>query len=46
VFLGLFWRRVVALALSEAAGPGAEALAQSVRFVNSPGDAVEEAYRA
>lgn len=46
VFLGLFWRRAVALALSEAAGPGADALAKSIRFVNFPGEAVEEAYRA
>lgn len=46
VFLGLFWRRAVALALSEAAGPGADAIAKSIRFANSPAEAVEEAYRA
>ena len=46
VFLGLFWRRAVALALGEAAGPGADALANSIRFANSPGEAVEAAYRA
>jgi predicted Rossmann-fold nucleotide-binding protein len=46
VFLGLFWRRAVALALSEAAGPGADALAKSIRFANAPGEAVEAAYRA
>ena len=46
VFLGLFWRRAVALALTEAAGPGADALAKCIRFANSPIEAVEEAYRA
>lgn len=46
VFLGLFWRRAVAVALSEAAGPGADALAKNIRFANSPAEAVEEAYRA
>lgn len=45
VFLGLFWRRTVALAVTEAAGPGAPALAESVRFCSTPGDAVAEAYR-
>jgi hypothetical protein len=46
VFLGLFWRRAVALALAGAAGPGAEALAQSIRFANSTVETVEEVYRA
>lgn len=46
LFLGLFWRRAVALALGEAAGPGADALARSIRFANTPGEAVEAAYRA
>jgi hypothetical protein len=40
VFLGLFWRRTVALALAEASGPGAHALASSVRFVVTAEDAV------
>lgn len=40
VFLGLFWRRTVALAIAEAAGPGADALARCVRFVSTPEDAV------
>lgn len=43
VFLGLFWRRTVALAVSEAAGPGSEGLARSVRFVSSPEEAVDAA---
>ncbi len=43
VFLGLFWRRTVALAVSEAAGPGAEALAGSIRFVSTAEEAVAEA---
>lgn len=46
VFLGLFWRRTVALAVSEAAGPGVHALAESVRFSSAPEQAVAEAYRA
>jgi hypothetical protein len=45
VFLGPFWRRKVALAVAEAAGPGAEALAESVRFKSTPEEAVAEAYR-
>jgi len=45
VFLGPFWRRKVALAVAEAAGPGAEALAKSVRFTSTPEEAVAEAYR-
>jgi predicted Rossmann-fold nucleotide-binding protein len=44
VFLGLFWRRTVALAVAQAAGPGAEALAASVRFVSTPADAVASAF--
>jgi hypothetical protein len=44
VFLGLFWRRTVALAVAQAAGPGAEALATSVRFVSTPSDAVATAF--
>ena len=46
VFLDLFWRRAVALALGEAAGPGADALARSIRFANTPGEAVEASYPA
>jgi uncharacterized protein (TIGR00725 family) len=46
VFLGPFWRRAVAIALSEAVGPGAEELANGIRFASSPADAVEAAYRA
>jgi hypothetical protein len=45
VFLGPFWRRKVALAVAEAAGPGAQALAESVRFTSTPEEAVAEAYR-
>ncbi len=43
VFLGLFWRRTVALALAEAVGPGASSLASSIRFVALAEDAVAEA---
>ena len=43
VFLGLFWRRAVALAVSEAVGPGAELLARSIRFVSIAEEAVAEA---
>lgn len=43
VFLGAFWRRTVALAVSEAVGPAASALAGAVRFVPAPGEAVDEA---
>lgn len=43
VFLGLFWRRSVALAVAEAAGPGADALAGCVRFVSTPDEAVAAA---
>ena len=46
VFLGLFWRRTLALAVTEAAGPGAASLAESVRFRSTPEEAVAEAYRA
>jgi uncharacterized protein (TIGR00725 family) len=46
VFLGLFWRRTLALAVAEAAGPGAAGLAESVRFRSTPEEAVAEAYRA
>jgi uncharacterized protein (TIGR00725 family) len=46
VFLGTFWRRAVALAITEAAGPGAPELAESVRFHSTPEGAVAEAYRA
>lgn len=45
VFLGLFWRRVAALAVAEAAGPGAGAFAESLRFTASPQEAVAAAYR-
>jgi hypothetical protein len=45
VFLGVFWRRTVALAVTEAAGSGAEALAESIRFTSTPEDAVAAAYR-
>ena len=44
VFLGTFWRRAAALAVNEAAGPGAEALGRSVRFVATPGAAVDAAF--
>jgi hypothetical protein len=40
IFLGLFWRRTVALAVAEAVGPGAQALAECVRLVSTPEDAV------
>ena len=43
VFVGLFWRRAAALAVSEAVGPGASALAASIRFVAGPEDAVAAA---
>jgi uncharacterized protein (TIGR00725 family) len=43
VFLGLFWRRTVALALSEATGRGAESLAGSVSFASSGAEAVSRA---
>ena len=43
VFLGLFWRRAVATAISEATGPGSELLARSTRFVSAAEEAVEEA---
>jgi hypothetical protein len=45
VFLGLFWRRTVALAVSEAAGPGAGALAESIRFTETAEEAVAAVYR-
>ena len=41
VFLGDFWRSAVDLAISEAAGPGADALRRSVRWVTGPADAVD-----
>lgn len=44
VFLGTFWRRAVALAVNEAAGPGAEALGRSIRFVSTPAEAVAAAF--
>jgi hypothetical protein len=44
VFLGLFWRRTVALAVAEAVGPGAQALAKCVRFVSTPEDALLAAF--
>jgi len=44
VFLGLFWRRAVALAVNEAAGPGAEALGRSIRLVSTPAAAVDAAF--
>jgi uncharacterized protein (TIGR00725 family) len=44
VFLGTFWRRSVALAVAEAAGPGAESLAASIRFVSTPESAVDAAF--
>ena len=43
VFLGTFWRRAVALAIAEAAGPGAESLATSIRFVPTAEAAVDRA---
>jgi uncharacterized protein (TIGR00725 family) len=44
VFPGLFWRRTVALAITEAAGPGAEMLARSIHFVSTAAEAVARAY--
>jgi uncharacterized protein (TIGR00725 family) len=44
VFLGTFWRRTVALAVSEAAGSGAEKLASSIHFVSTAEEAVARAY--
>ena len=44
VFLGPFWRRTVALAITEAAGPGAEELARSIHFVSTAEEAVARAY--
>jgi uncharacterized protein (TIGR00725 family) len=46
VFVGLFWRRAAALAVSEAVGPGASSLAGSIRFVAGPEQAVDEAMAA
>lgn len=43
VFLGVFWRRAAALAVSESVGPGASSLAESIRFVAGPEQAVDEA---
>ena len=43
VFLGAFWRRTVALAVSEAVGPGAPTLASAVLFFPSPKTTAEEA---
>ena len=44
VFLGTFWRRTIALAVSEAAGPSAEKLACSIHFVSTAEEAVARAY--
>ena len=44
VFLGTFWRRAAALAVNEAAGPGAEALGRSIRLVSTPAAAVDAAF--
>ncbi|HEY6066050.1 MAG TPA: LOG family protein [Thermoanaerobaculia bacterium] len=46
VFLGLFWRRSVALVVAEAVGPAADALPPLIRFARNPEEAVDEAYRA
>lgn len=46
VFVGLFWRRAAALAVTEAVGPGAAALAASIRFVAGPDEAVDRAMAA
>lgn len=46
VFVGLFWRRAAALAVTEAVGPGAADLAASIRFVSGPDEAVERAMSA
>lgn len=45
VFLGFFWRRTVALALFEAVGSGAGALAEKFQFTSGPDEAVAAAYR-
>jgi uncharacterized protein (TIGR00725 family) len=44
VLLGTFWRRAAALAVNEAAGPGAEALGRSICFVSTPAAAVAAAF--
>ena len=44
VFLGTFWRRAVALAVSEAAGPGAGTLAASIHFAPTGESAVDAAF--
>ncbi len=44
VFLGTFWRRAAALAVNEAAGPGAESLGRSIAFVSTPAAAVAAAF--
>jgi len=44
VLVGDFWRRTVETMLAEAAGPGAEILAASVRWAQSPEEAVELAF--
>lgn len=43
VFLGDFWRELVATAASEAAGSGRDVLASSVSFAATPAEAVERA---
>ena len=43
VFLGTFWRRAAALAVTEAIGPGASDLAGCIRFVLTPEAAVDRA---
>ena len=43
VFLGPFWRRMVARAVAEAVGPGASELAGCIRFVLTPEAAVDRA---
>jgi uncharacterized protein (TIGR00725 family) len=44
VFPGVFWRRTVELAITEAVGPGAEMLARSIHFVSTAEEAVARAY--
>ena len=46
VFLGLFWRRAVALAITEAVGPAAHVLPDLIRFAQTPLEAADRASEA